>query len=76
MDTTTTTTPVDSTITPTENTSNVIIMTPEMIFMKTQIQKNNELQNTINLQSAEIGRLLSEVQLWKTKYEEVFSKII
>jgi hypothetical protein len=51
-------------------------MTPEMIFMKSQIQKNNEFQNIINQQSNEIGKLLSEVALWKGKYEEVFTKII
>ena len=60
-----------------ENTSNMtIIMTPELQYMRIYTQEKNELKNTIALQSAEIGRLLGEVEFWKLKYESVFNNIV
>ena len=62
-----------------ENTSNIIreiVMTQEMSYMMSYTREKNELKSTIQLQSAEIGRLLSKVQLWKAKYEEVFLQIV
>lgn len=59
-----------------ENTSNIIIMTPELQYMRCYSQEKNQMKSTIELQSAEIGRLLSEVEMWKGKYEAVFSNIV
>ncbi len=60
-----------------ENTSNMtIIMTPELQYMKIYTQEKNELKNTIALQSASIGKLLSEVEMCKSKFEAVFQQIV
>ena len=63
-------------VVPEVNTSNIIVMTPELSYMRTAVQEKNELKNIITQQSGEIGRLLGEVQLWKGKYEEVLAQII
>ena len=63
-------------VVPEVNTSNIIVMTPELSYMRIAVQEKNELKNIITQQSGEIGRLLGEVQLWKGKYEEVLAQII
>ena len=59
-----------------ENTSNIIILTPELQYMKTFVAEKTELKNVISQQSNEIGKLLSELEIWKTKYEAVFQQIV
>ena len=62
-----------------ENSSNIIreiVMTPEMSYMMCYTQEKNELKNVISQQSNEIGKLSSELEIWKTKYEAVFQQII
>lgn len=58
------------------NTSNIIVMTPEMCVIKCMTQEKNNMKNIISSQSNEIGRLLQEVSMWKSKYEEVMGQII
>ena len=63
-------------VVPEVNTSNIIVMTPELSYMRIAVQEKNELKNIITQQSGEIGRLTTEVQLYKNKYEEVLAQII
>jgi len=59
-----------------ENTSNLIIMDQKMCIVQSYMREKHTLQNTIQEQSAEIGKLLNEVSYWKGMYEEIYSKII
>ena len=59
-----------------ENTSNIIIMDQKMCIVQSYMREKHTLQSTIQEQSAEIGRLLNEVNYWKGMYEEIYSKII
>ena len=42
-----------------ENTSNIIILTPELQYMKNFVAEKTELKNAISQQSNKIGKLLS-----------------
>ena len=58
------------------NENHIIIMTQEMLAVKAVLQEKNEYKNIIQQQSTEIGKLLSELDLWKEKYFQIYQQIV